>query len=242
MSAADGASAAHEAPDSSAEFRSPVLSLATATGVAGLMDALALTRYGVFVANQSGNLIHVGMGLAGHDPLWSASAASIAAFGCGAGTAFRARRRCGPGHRLDPAVIEFSLAAVALILWTVLDAALDHGVPGPGRRAALAAAGGFFMGCFGGLFARTAGIATTITYQSGTVKKTGERIVAWITGSGQVRRKTSQGVALGLLGLAGYVGGAFLGTLTSGRPMLTFAVAGTVLAALLLTLRSIRRR
>ncbi|MFB9185917.1 DUF1275 family protein [Dactylosporangium sucinum] len=210
-----------------------------ATAVAGLMDALALTRYGVFVANQSGNLIHVGMGLAGHDPLWPASAASIGAFGVGAGIASRVRRVRGP----DPAVVEFGLALAALILWAVVDAALDRGVPGaPGPRAVLAAAGAFFMGCFGGLFVRTAGIATTITYHSGTVMKTGERLVAWMTGSGQARRKASQGAALGLLGLAGYVSGAFLGTLSSNRPMLTFALVLLVLVALMLTLRSLRRR
>ncbi|MEV0130397.1 YoaK family protein [Dactylosporangium sp. NPDC050688] len=238
MSAAGGASA----EDSRAEFRLPLLALAVATGVAGLMDALAVTRYGVFVANQSGNLVHVGMGLAGRDPLWLASACSIGAFGLGAGVAFGVRRICDPGHRPDPAVAGFCLALVALLLWAVVDAAFDRGAPGLDRRAVLAATGAFFMGCLGGLFARTAGIATTITYQSGTVMKTGTRVVAWIAGSGEARRKASQGVLLGLLGIGGYVSGSFVGALAGGRPMLTFALAAAVLVALMLTLRSLRRR
>ncbi len=237
MSAAGGASAG----DSRTEFRYPLLALVVATGVAGLMDAVAVTRYGVFVANQSGNLVHVGMGLAGRDPLWFASACSIGAFGFGAAIAFGVRRACGPG-RPDPAVAGFCLALAALLLWAVADAALDLGAPGLDRRAVLAAAGAFFMGCLGGLFARTAGIATTITYQSGTVMKTGTRVVAWITGSGAARRKASQGVMLGLLGIGGYVSGSFFGALTASRPMLTFVLAAVVLVVLMLTLRSLRRR
>ncbi|GAA0715663.1 DUF1275 domain-containing protein [Dactylosporangium roseum] len=241
MGATGGSSTAGEPPDSRAEYRFPLLALATTTGVAGLLDALALTRYGVFVANQSGNLMHLGMGLAGHDPLWPASAASIGAFGFGAGIAFRVRRVCGPEHRPDPAVVQCCLALTALILWAVVDVTLDRGVPDPGRRAVLAAAGAFFMGCLGGLFVRTAGFATTITYQSGTVIKTGQRIVSWITGSGESRRKAAQGAMLGLLGLVGYVSGGFVGALASSRPIVTFALAVAALVVLMLTLRSARR-
>jgi uncharacterized membrane protein YoaK (UPF0700 family) len=224
------------------EFRFPLLALAVATGVAGLMDALATVRYGVFVANQSGNLVHVGMGLGGRDPLWLASACSIGAFGFGAGIAFAVRRACGPGRRPDPAVAGFCLALAALLLWAVLDAALDRGAPGLDRRAVLAAAGAFFMGCLGGLFARTAGIATTITYQSGTVMSTGTRVVAWITGSSAARREASQGVMLGLLGIGGYVSGSFFGALAGSRSMPIFGLAAAVLVALMLTLRSLRLR
>ena len=238
MSAAGGAAAG----DSRTEFSYPLLALVVATGVAGLMDAVAVTRYGVFVANQSGNLVHVGMGLAGRDPLGRASGCSMGGIGSGGGSACGGRRACGPDRRPDPAVAGFCLALAALLLWAVVDAALDRGVPGLGRRAVLAAAGAFFMGCLGGLFARTAGIATTITYQSGTVLKTGTRVVAWITGSGAARRKASQGVMLGLLGIGGYVSGSFFGALTARRPMLTFVLAAAVLVALMLTLRSLRRR
>lgn len=230
------------AGDSRAEYRFPLLALVAAAGVAGLMDAQALTRYGVFVANQSGNLVHVGMGLAGRDPLWLVSACSIGGFGLGAGIAFAVHRTCGRGRRLDAAVAGSCLTLAVLLLWAVADAALEHGPPERGRRAVLAVAGAGFMGCLAGQFARTGGIATTITYQSGTVMETGTRVVAWITGSGEARRKASQGVLLGLLGVSGYVGGSFVGALLAGRAMPAFGLAAAVLSGLMLTLRSWHHR
>ena len=147
MSAHTGSSAAGDSPaadepaDSQAGFRFPFLTLALATGVAGILDAFALTRYDVFVANQSGNIVHVGMGLVGHDPSWPASVASMVGFASGAGVAFRLRGRGRPDHRSRPAV-GLCLTIGALLLWAGADVTLDRGAVAGVRWVVLVITGG----------------------------------------------------------------------------------------------------
>ncbi|UWZ50884.1 DUF1275 family protein [Dactylosporangium aurantiacum] len=134
--------------------------------------------------------------------------------------------RRGPGRRARRAVGESTT--------------LDRGAPGLGRRAALAAAGACFMGCLAGLFAQPAGDAATVTYQSGTIVKTGTRVAAWFTGRGEARRTAARGALPGPVGIGGYVGGSVAGALVAGRPAVAFAVTAAVLVAL--TLWPARRR
>ncbi|WP_327010483.1 DUF1275 domain-containing protein [Dactylosporangium sp. NBC_01737] len=241
MAAHTGGSAAGDSPAAGerAAFRAPFLALALAAGVAGILDAFALTRYGVFVANQSGNVVHVGMGLVGHDPSWPASVASMAGFATGAGVAFRLRGRGGPDHR-SPAAVELCMTIGALLLWAGIDVALDRGPVAGVRWVVLVVIGGFSMGCMSALMVRSAGTAVNATYQSGTVAKTGERIAAWITGTGPARTGARHASLLGSIGIAGYATGGGVGALTQRHPVWTFAVAVSILCMLLLSLTARR--
>ncbi|MET7876104.1 YoaK family protein [Micromonospora profundi] len=220
--------------DAYGEFRYPILVLAVTTSTAGFLDSFAFLRYGSFVANQSGNVLFIGVGAAGRQPAWPAALASLVAFGIGAGLVTRLR---AAGTVRTSAARGLAAAVVATAAWSAVNVLLEYGRSGPQSRAALAALGGLAMGSLATLFVRTAGVATTITYQSGTVAKTGERIVGWIAGPGNSRSQARKGSLLGLLTLAAYAVGGALGTLAQQRPLWVPVWATLVLAAVALALR-----
>ncbi|WP_433349891.1 YoaK family protein [Micromonospora sp. CA-111912] len=197
------------------EFRRPIAVLALCTGTAGFLDAFAFLRYGTFVANQSGNLIFLGIGPAGWHPAWPAAGASLLAFAGAAGVVSWIRSLPG---RWSPALRGLGATALGLSLWTFLNVLLHHGQDGPVSRAVLAAAGGLATGAFTTLFVRTAGVTTTITYQSGTVVKTGGHIVRWIAAPGTDRSRARQASLLGLLTLVCYSIGGGIGAVAQQRP------------------------
>ncbi|MFI0796289.1 DUF1275 family protein [Micromonospora rubida] len=200
--------AARPGPEESyREFRRPVLALALCTGTAGFLDAFAFLRYGTFVANQSGNLIFLGIGPVGWHQDWPASGASLLAFAAAAGVVSWIRSLPG---RWSPALRGLGATALTLSLWTFLNVLLHYGQHGPVSRAVLAAAGGLATGAFTTLFVRTAGVTTTITYQSGTVVKTGGHIVRWVA-PGTDRDRARQASLLGLLTLVCYSVGGGIG-------------------------------
>ncbi|SCL73092.1 Uncharacterized membrane protein YoaK, UPF0700 family [Micromonospora peucetia] len=226
--------------DSYREFRHPLLVLALTTGIAGFVDAFAFLRYGAFVANQSGNAVFLGIGLAGRHATWLESAASLVAFAVGTGVVSQLR---AAHSRWSPSVRALACALVALSLWAVLNALLQYGRQGGLPRIALAAAGGLAMGALATLFARTAGITTAITYQSGTVAKTGERVGRWLAGPGTARRRARQGIFLGLLALTCYAVGGGIGTVTQqGQPRWVPAWGALALSTAALLLRQTRSR
>ncbi|WP_229402306.1 DUF1275 family protein [Micromonospora okii] len=202
------------------------MALALTTGVAGGLDAFAFLHYGAFVANQSGNAVFLGMGPAGAHPAWPASAASLIAFAAGTGTVTWLR---GAARRRTPAVVKLAAAEVALALWAVLNVLLAYGRHDPASRAALAAAGALAMGALTTLITHTAGIATNIAYQSGTVAKTGEHAAGWLTGRDAGRARL--GTLLGLLTLASYALGGAVGTLARHQPRWVPVVGALALAA-----------
>ncbi|MEU9508635.1 YoaK family protein [Micromonospora sp. NPDC048170] len=220
--------------DSYREFRHPLVVLAMTTCVAGFLDAFAYLRYGVFVANQSGNVVFLGIGSGGQHPDWPSAAASLVAFAAGTGVVTRLR---AARSRWTPPVRGLAAVVVAMALWAALNVLFEYGRTGPPPRLALAAAGGFAMGCLATLFVRTAGIATSITYQSGTVAKTGERIARWLAGPGTDRARARQASLLGLLTLAGYAVGGGIGTLAQQRPLWVPAWATLALLAVAPMLR-----
>ncbi|MFF5179618.1 YoaK family protein [Micromonospora sp. NPDC000316] len=215
-------------------FRYPILALAVTTATAGFVDAFAFLRYGVFVANQSGNAIFLGIGPAGRHPAWPAALTSLVAFGAGAGVVARLRAM-GPPR--TSATRGLAATVIAMAVWSAVNVLLEYGRTSPQSRAVLAAFGGLAMGSLATLFVRTAGVATTITYQSGTVAKTGERIVSWIAGSGNKRSQARKGSLLGLLTLATYAVGGALGTLAQQWPLWVPVWATLVLAAMAPALR-----
>ncbi|MEV6813463.1 YoaK family protein [Micromonospora sp. NPDC051296] len=220
--------------DSRREFRLPFLVLALTTGIAGFVDAFAYLSYGAFVANQSSNVVFLGIGPAGRHPTWPAAAASLVAFAAGAGVVTRLR---ATRSRWSAPVRVLVATVIATSVWAVLNVLLQYGRHGPQARIALSALGGFAMGCLATLFVRTAGVATTITYQSGTVAKTGERIVSWLAGPGVDRTKARRASLLGLLTLVGYAVGGGIGTLAQQRPLWVPAWATLALVAVMFMVR-----
>ncbi|WP_341715945.1 YoaK family protein [Micromonospora sp. FIMYZ51] len=202
--------------DSYRAFRHPLVVLATTTFVAGFLDAFAYLRYGAFVANQSSNVVFLGIGPAGGHPAWPTAAASLVAFALAAGLTARLR---AVRSRWSPVSRGLTAAVATAALWAVLNVLFQYGRSSPQLRALLAAIGGFAMGALATLFVRTAGISTTITYQSGTVAKTGERVVRWLAGPRADRSRARRASLLGVLTLAGYAVGGGIGTLAQQRPL-----------------------
>lgn len=201
--------------DSHQVFRHPLWALVLAVGVAGAMDSFAFLQYGAFVANQSGNVVLVGIGLAGKHPTWPGVAASLAAFAVGAGVTSRWR---GATRRRSATLVTIVVTELTMLLWAGLNLLLAYGQRAPVARVALAGTGAFAMGCLTTLFNRTAGVTTTIVYQSGTVEKTGEHAVGWIMDRGDQRSRARIGALLGLLALGSYAAGGAIGTLAQQQP------------------------
>ncbi|MFF0469357.1 YoaK family protein [Micromonospora zamorensis] len=232
-------SAISDPQDVYGEFRRPLLVLALTTGIAGFVDAFAFLRYGAFVANQSGNAVLLGIGLAGRHAAWPESAASLIAFAAGTGVVSQVR---AARSRWSPSLRGLACAVATLALWAVLNVLLHHGRQGGPPRIALAAAGGFAMGALATLFVRTAGITTHITYQSGTVAKIGERVGRWLAGPDTRRKRARQGTFLGLLALLCYATGGGIGTLAQQQPLWVPAWGTLALSALSFVVRSRRSK
>ncbi|WP_320065611.1 YoaK family protein [Micromonospora sp. RTGN7] len=219
--------------DSFSEFRCPLLVLALTTGIAGFLDAFAFLRYGVFVANQSGNVILFGIGAVGQHPAWPAAAASLVGFAAGAALSTWVRLMAS---RWSSSARGIAAAVLTMAFWAVLNVLLEYGRHGTVGKIVLAAVGGLAMGSLATLFVRTAGIASTITYQSGTVAKTGERIAAWLAGPSADRRRARRALLLGLMMLASYALGGGIGALAQQRPLLAPTWATLALAIVTLSL------
>ncbi|MGW4500545.1 YoaK family protein [Micromonospora sp. NPDC004336] len=216
------------------EFRHPIVVLVLTIATAGVLDSFAFLRYGAFVANQSGNAVFLGIGPAGEHPRWPASAASLVAFAAGAGIVSRLREVT---RRWSPPVVNVVAVELAMSLWVVLNVLLAYGRHGAGSRVVLAATGAFAMGSLTTLLSRTAGIATTITYQSGTTAKTGEHAVRWLVDRGAGRARARLGTLLGLLGISSYAAGGAIGTLAQRQPRWVPLWGALALAVLIFLIR-----
>ncbi|MFJ8832250.1 YoaK family protein [Micromonospora aurantiaca] len=231
-------SASYDSADSYREFRHPLAALVLAVVTAGALDAFAFLRYGAFVANQSGNAIFLGMGPAGGQPTWPVSAASIVAFATAAGLVNLLRRRTRP---TAAPLVDIAVTEAAMVVWTLLNLALAYGRHGTASRVLLAAAGAVAMGSLTTVATRTAGIATPITYQSGTTTKIGERAARWLFGPAADRGRARRGTLLGLLALVSYSVGGAVGTLAQHQPRWVPLWGTLALAVLILLLRRHRR-
>lgn len=218
--------------DTASEFRFPLVALALTTAVAGLIDAFTLLRYGVFTANQSGNIVHVGMGLSGRFPAWLVALASIVGFAVGGVVAGRLRRF----SRTSPPVTDLVGAIAVLALWATADILLDSGSRDRTYRVLLAALAAIGLGFLAMLFLRTAGVKTTPTYQTSTVLNAAQGLSEWIRrrghSSGAARRWT-----LGLLGISCYAAGGGIGALAQRSLAWVFVLAIAVVATLLVLAR-----
>ena len=127
--------------------------------VAGFVDAVGFNRlFGVFPANQSGNVAFLGMAIGGDGPAagWRC-ALSIAGFAVGTAAGFMLGRRLGP-RRKGPTLIVIEL--VLLVIVTIIAGKVDgHGLSGGFTGVVLVALGSFAMGIQTEAIRRVAGVA-----------------------------------------------------------------------------------
>jgi uncharacterized membrane protein YoaK (UPF0700 family) len=222
--------------DAAQDFRAPLLVLALLAVLAGYADAVALLQWDVFVANQSGNMVRTGMGLAGAYTEWQLALVSVVSFGLGGAASFLLGRR---RHRVTPPALRLSAAAVALVVW-VLVVALAGRADDATATAAIAVLA-FGMGVIATTFVRLGGVQVTTTYATGAVLRVGQGLVRSTEGPrGRTERRM---LAVTMVMLVSYGTGGALGTAAVShldRVVRTLpAVAIVVTVALLL--RRVRR-
>ena len=182
--------------------------------VAGFVDAVCfLHLFGVFPANQSGNAVLLGIGIAGEGstPVWASATALLAYVG---GVSLAVRRRARGGRLL-------ALEAALLVPVAAVAAAAPHGVAGLGAlpRAGLLAVTGVAMGVQTESARRAGGVAVSTTYQTGALT----RIAEAVAGPGGTRWSAAAGVLGAVFGA--YVAGAAIGASPLGRGAGAMAVA-----------------
>lgn len=213
------------------DFQAPVLALFLGTGLAGVLNAFSFLRYKVFVGIQTGNVVFVGMGLGGHFSAWPSAVTSLIAFSLG-GQLGAGIRRIPPVRKFTPPGMELSAMLVLLVVWGLVDTALDSGHGSSVDRAILSGLAAFPSGILGGLVSRTFGVETTTTYQTGTVLRTTWAVAGWLFGA-HGSGSAPQVALLGLLCLASLAAGGFVAAATQSRPIWTFAVSWAVAAAMI---------
>ncbi len=214
-------------PDARSPFRLPVLVLVLLTLTAGFADGLALVRHDVFVANQSGNVVRIGMGAVGYYPAWPLALLSMAGFAVGSMLAWLlgrlARRRSWSVPRVRVLAVTTLLACWALGTIAVGDT--------EGGFAAFFGASA--MGVMATVLTQIAGVRAQTTFQSGTVLLSAQGLMDWISrdDDGSGRRLA----VFGALTLACYAAGGAMGALAAGGgPASLLACVAALLVVLVL--------
>jgi uncharacterized membrane protein YoaK (UPF0700 family) len=192
------------------------LSLAVAlAAITGYVDAIGFTRlFGVFPANQSGNVvlfgIALGNGSAGDS--WR-PALAMAGFALGVVLAYRVGRRLPDRHRrwMLLAVETLALMALAVAAGDVLHARAPMG--GADEVAALALAA-IAMGLQTVALGRVSGVSVSTTYQTGAIVRLSESAADAVPGSTTARDARRALVVLVIV-VACYAAGAAIGALVS---------------------------
>jgi uncharacterized membrane protein YoaK (UPF0700 family) len=200
--------------------------------ITGFVDAVAYDRFlGVFPANQSGNAVFLGMSIGGSavSTVWR-PATSMVGFALGI-VIGQLVRRSGRARRdlLGP-----TLLLCELVLFVVVIA-----ISGPIDRVRFIGGGEGFvlilvtsaaMGVQTEVIRHVAGTAVATTYQTGAIARMGEAVGRVVTRTARVRDERE--LAVLLLVLAAYVGGAAVGAAAPGTwrwsMVLAAAVVGVV--------------
>ena len=216
---------------SEVDFHAPLLALMLGTGLAGGLNAFSFLRYKVFVGVQTGNVVFIGMGLGGHLSVWPSAVASLLAFSLG-GLVGAVIRRIPPVRKFTPPGMELSVMLVLLVVWGLVDRALDSGRGSSVDRAILSGLGAFPVGILGGLVVRTFGVETTTSYETGTVLRTTWEVARWLVRA-QGSAKARHMALVGLICLGSYAVGGYVAAATQSRPIWTFAISWAVAVAMI---------
>lgn len=194
--------------------------------VAGFVDAHVFLHVAeVFVANMSGNLIHLGMSTGLEDWQRAArSAVSLVAFAGGIVVAtVLHQRHVRAGRRPRPVLLLIAESVLLIALVGLLVAVPDLGEhvdrgTDPGAYVAVLL-GATAMGLQTVALRRVGSVAVATTYGTGTIVRIGEKLALGARGAertSEVRRRVTVVVLVSVL--AGYVGGAILATVMGSSP------------------------
>jgi uncharacterized membrane protein YoaK (UPF0700 family) len=195
---------------------------------AGFVDAFIYVNVSpVFVANMSGNLIHLGILVGDGD--WHPAVAMVVALASFIGgvvvTTIHHDRQVIRGQEVRPSfplTIEAALLG-ALTTWLVVSRPAFTARPGPAALPVLAVAA-LAMGIQAGALRRVGEIAVATTYGTGAIVRIGEKAVLALRRADRPskhRRRVT--IAVLAIVLVSYVGGAALATIAGSGPWLLAA-------------------
>lgn len=188
-----------------AAFTRPALALALMTITAGLADGFALSRFDVFVANQSGNVVRLGMALVGSFTTWGVTLGAVLGFMAGGAVSWAVRRT----RRNEPrSTAGFRLAAT-LALTVVAGATVAAGA-GPLVFAVVASAA---MGVLATVLTHIGSVPTQPGFQSANVLATAEGALDWLFRTDPAGRRGRLLASIAAMTVLCYVAGGALGAL-----------------------------
>jgi len=186
----------------------------TLAAIAGFVDAVGFSRiFGVFPANQSGNVIFLGMAVGGSPdvpPAWR-SGLAIVSFAVGTAVGLVVSRRVSARRRHSVLLaVEFALlSALAVVAGPIrTDLVMD----GP-LSAVLLVLAGVAMGVQTDVISRLAGVGMSTTYQTGALTHIAQAVVGLVDrGFAQTPRRAPR-LSLGVLSavFGAYLLGAVVG-------------------------------
>lgn len=219
-------------PERRGSFRWPVIALALLTFTAGYADGYSLSRFDVFIANQSGNIVRAGMGIFGEYAEWRLALLSILGFAVGAGLSWCAAI---PAMRFGWTVLRVRLlvASTLLAVWWLV-ALIGGDSSNTGFAATLL--GAMALGILASAMTSVAGTPVQPTFQTGTVLNGARGLVLWAAGDASASQAGRRLVTLGALMILTYALGGAGGALAT-RTGSTALLVGLLLpvAALLMT-------
>lgn len=187
--------------------------LALLAVTAGFADGYALTRFDVFVANQSGNVVRIGMGAVGEYAAWDLALLSMLGFGIGGMLSWLLARVGGPRHW--PVHVLRLIAVVLLVLvWWIAVIGVDDNQD-LGRLSAFA--GALAMGVTATILTHVAGVRAQPAYQSANVLSSFQGLLDWMMHSDPVHRTGRMLALVGGLTLACYALGGAVGAVMAER-------------------------
>ena len=159
-------------------YRRPLIVVALLAAMAGFVDAYAFLTLGVFVANMTGNIVFLGLGLGGaHAEGWL-SALALVGFVAGASMGLVLRSL---GARRDLRAASVVPLAVQCVVMAIVIAGLAVSPLASGTHSAWAGAVVLLLSLVNGLQAfvitKVHGVTTPTTYATGTVVSTSASLV-----------------------------------------------------------------
>lgn len=188
-------------------FRWPVLALALLTLTAGYTDGYSLSRFDVFIANQSGNIVRAGMGLFGEYDAWPLALLSMLGFAVGAMLAWLLGI---PAARLGWTLVRVRLLTASAILglwWLVILVVSNDSQKG----IACALLGGTALGVLASVMTKIADTPIQPTFQTATVLNSARGLIEWMAGHGATESAGRRLAVLGIMTILCYAAGGALG-------------------------------
>lgn len=214
-------------------FRLPILVLALLSTTAGFADGYSLVRFDVFVANQSGNVVRIGVGLVGEYAAWGLALLSVLGFLVGAMLAWLLAWWCGDRSTL---LVRLRVVSVIVLVLGWLVAVI--GVVSTGEAGRLSAfLGAAAMGTMAAVLTHVAGTQTQPTFQSANVTHAAQGLLGWLTDRDDTRRTGRTLALVSVMTLLCYAVGGAAGAVAAQQGPGAILIAVVPLAAVLMLVR-----